>query len=71
MRLRDTQYLFSPAKNYEKITTCLTSPDMIRYMLYFTFIESPLQKTDEQGQEMSAPLRTCRISISTNPVSSR
>lgn len=56
MRLRDTQYLFSPAKNYEKITTCLTSPSMIRYMLYFTFIESPLQKTDDQGQEMSATI---------------
>jgi ABC-2 type transport system permease protein len=56
MRMRDTQYLFSPAKNYEKITTCLTSPDMIRYMLYFTFIESPLQKTDEQGQEISVSI---------------
>lgn len=56
MRLRDTQYLFSPSKNYEKITTCLTSPDMIRYMLYFTMIESPLQKTDAQGQELSATI---------------
>lgn len=56
MRMRDTQYLFSPAKNYEKITTCLTSPDMIRYMLYFTMIESPLQKTDAQGQELSATI---------------
>jgi ABC-2 type transport system permease protein len=54
MRLRDTQYLFSPAKNYEKIATCLTSPEMIRFMLYFTTIESPLQKTNDQGQVLSA-----------------
>jgi ABC-2 type transport system permease protein len=52
MRLRDIQYLFSPAKNYEKIVTCLTSPDMIRYMLYFAHVESPVQKVDDQGQEV-------------------
>jgi ABC-2 type transport system permease protein len=54
MRLRDTQYLFSPSRNYEKIATCLTSPGMIRYMLYFTMIESPIQKTNAEGQELSA-----------------
>ncbi len=53
MKLRDTQYLFSPAKNYEKITICLTSPNMIRFTLFFAHVESPVQKTDNQGQEMT------------------
>ena len=56
MKLRDTQYLFSPSKNYEKIATCLTSPTMIRYMLYFTHDEGQVQKVDDQGQELSVDI---------------
>lgn len=53
MRLRDIQYLFSPTKNYEKITICLTNPVWIRYMLYMSSDEGVVQKIDDQGREIS------------------
>ncbi|MDO9326506.1 MAG: ABC transporter permease subunit [Methanoregula sp.] len=52
MRFRDIQYLFSPTKNYEKITTCLTSPLMTRYFLYYSTGDSLVQKIDDQGRRI-------------------
>jgi len=53
VQLRDIQYLFSPDKNYEKITTVLTSPSMTRYLLYATTVEGPVQRIDNEGRDMS------------------
>jgi ABC-2 type transport system permease protein len=52
IQFRDIQYLFSPTKNYEKITTCLTSPTWTRYILYSTTGESLVQKIDDKGQRI-------------------
>ena len=52
MALREVQYLFSPIKNYEKITTCLTSPTWTRFILYMTHNEGQVQKIDEEGNEL-------------------
>ncbi|MFA5269452.1 MAG: ABC transporter permease [Methanoregula sp.] len=56
MRLREVQYLFSPVKNYEKITTCLTSPTWTRYLLYFTHNQGQVQKIDDDGNELSVDI---------------
>jgi ABC-2 type transport system permease protein len=53
MTLREVQYLFSPIKNYEKITTCLTSPTWTRFILYMTNDEGQVQKIDKDGNELS------------------
>jgi ABC-2 type transport system permease protein len=53
MKVQEIQYLFSPTKNYEKITTCLTSPTWTRYLIYFTHHEGQVQKIDEAGNELS------------------
>ena len=52
IQFRDIQYLVSPTKNYEKITTCLTSPTWTRYILYMTTGESLVQKIDNQGRRI-------------------
>ncbi|MCK9591639.1 MAG: ABC transporter permease [Methanoregula sp.] len=52
IQFRDIQYLVSPTRNYEKITTCLTSPTWTRYILYMITGESLVQKIDNQGRRI-------------------
>jgi ABC-2 type transport system permease protein len=52
IQFRDLQYLVSPTKNYEKITTCLTSPTWTRYVLYMATGDSLVQKIDNQGRRI-------------------
>jgi ABC-2 type transport system permease protein len=53
MSMRDIQYFFSPVKNYEKIVTCLTDPIMIRYVVYFTHVETQVQTIDSKGDALT------------------
>ncbi|MFA6331361.1 MAG: ABC transporter permease subunit [Methanoregula sp.] len=53
MSTRDIQYFFSPVKNYEKIVTCLTDPTMIRYVVYFTHVETQVQTIDSKGDALT------------------
>ncbi|MDD5143772.1 ABC transporter permease subunit [Methanoregula sp.] len=53
MSMRDFQYFFSPVKNYEKIVTCLTDPTMIRYVVYFTHVETQVQTIDSKGDALT------------------